>query len=220
MAEEEKKETEEAKEEVKEEPKEEPVEEKKEEPKQEAPKGPEEQESSVEKQAKGSSFKLLTWLILSGMVFAGVAGGFGLAQLLAGDSAKPETEDVQPDETPSFEELLATTSSDKKVWSFEIEPVIANLDEPGVTRYARVAITLELSGEMDQDKGATFMEEKKAILRDWLTTYIAGLSLERVRGTSNLTRIKKEIREQFNELLFPDTKPLIVNILFNEFAIQ
>ena len=98
--------------------------------------------------------------------------------------------------------------------------MIANLDEPGVTRYARVAVTLELSGDMDEDAGTAFLDDKKALLRDWLTTYIAGLSLERVRGTSNLARIKKEIRDQFNELVFAETQPFIVNILFKEFAIQ
>ena len=161
----------------------------------------------------------MTWLIPAGIVIAGLTGGFGLAQLLAG-GGQPETTEVKVDDTKSFDDLLADSTNEKKIWSFDIEPVVANLDEPGVTRYARVAVTLELSSEMDSEKGMVFLEEKKPILRDWLTTYVAGLSLERVRGTSNLTRIKKEILEQFNELLFPESKPFIVKILFKEFAVQ
>ena len=174
---------------------------------------------SEDKDAKSGGFKLLTWLILAGIVIAGLTGGFGLAQLLAG-GGQPEATEFKVDDTKSFDDLLADATNEKKIWSFDIEPVIANLDEPGVTRYARVAVTLELSSEMDSEKGMVFLEEKKPILRDWLTTYVAGLSLERVRGTSNLTRIKKEILEQFNELLFPESKPFIIKILFKEFAIQ
>jgi flagellar basal body-associated protein FliL len=190
--------------------------------KQEAKEEPAQQSEgkSEDKETKGGGFKLMTWLILAGIVIAGLTGGFGLAQLLAGGDSQIEKADIKVDDTKSFDDLLADSTNEKKAWSFDIEPVIANLDEPGVTRYARVAVTLELSGEMDSKNGTVFLEEKKAVLRDWLTTYIAGLSLERVRGTSNLARIKKEIRDQFNELVFPETKPFIVNILFKEFAIQ
>ena len=107
-----------------------------------------------------------------------------------------------------------------KAWYYELEPVIANLDEPGITRYLRATITLELNSEMNQEKGTVFFNEKTLIMRDWLTTYIAGLSLERIRGTRNLSRIKKEIRDHFNELLFPETKPFIRGIFLKEFAVQ
>jgi flagellar basal body-associated protein FliL len=65
-----------------------------------------------------------------------------------------------------------------------------------------------------------FLDEKKVILQDWLTTYLAGLSLENVRGTKNLTRIKNEIRDQFNRLLFESEKPYVERILIKEFAVQ
>jgi flagellar basal body-associated protein FliL len=58
------------------------------------------------------------------------------------------------------------------------------------------------------------------LLRDWLTTYFAGLSLEDVRGSRNLNRIKRDVQDQFNELLFPGTKPFVRQVLFREFAVQ
>lgn len=199
------------------------AEEEKKEEKQKAAKEPDQQSEgkSKDKETGSGGFKLMGWLIMGGIVIAGVTGGFGLAQLLAGGKSQPEVGEVPPvEDTKSFEELLADSTKEKKAWSYDIEPVIANLDEPGVTRYARVAVTLELSGDMDPEAGTAFLDEKKAALRDWLTTYIAGLSLERVRGTSNLARIKKEIRDQFNELVFAESQPFIVKILFKEFAIQ
>jgi hypothetical protein len=53
-----------------------------------------------------------------------------------------------------------------------------------------------------------------------MTTYFAGLSLEDVRGSRNLTRIKEEVQDQFNNILFPNTRPYIQRVLFKEFAIQ
>jgi flagellar basal body-associated protein FliL len=176
---------------------------------------------------KALSFGLFTWLILGAIVMAGFAGGFALAQLLAGNGAGPtqqiEADGTKTDATPkdtAINDLLIDKPQNEKLWPYDLEPVIANLDEPGVTRYARVTITLQLSPQMNMEKGTPFLDEQKPILRDWLTTYIAGLSLERVRGTRNLARIKKEVRDAFNELLFPQSKPFINDILFKEFAVQ
>lgn len=188
-----------------------------------------EQDQSGEEQPKdgdkkSSSFGMSTWIILVAIIFAGATGGFALAQLIAGSTPEPVVEekpqDGKPAEVQTFDDLVAKENKDAKPWVYELEPVVANLDEPGVTRYGRVALTIELSAEMDPEKGTIFLDEKKLVLRDWLTTYIAGLSLERVRGTRNLSRIKKEIRDHFNELLFAESKPFVQTILFKEFAIQ
>ena len=186
-----------------------------------------EEEKPKAESKKASSFLLFTWLILGAIVMAGFAGGFALAQLLAGDGSdsaqQTEADGTEAGTTPedaAINDLLVDKPQDEKLWPFDLEPVIANLDEPGVTRYARVTITLQLSPQMNQEKGSPFLEGKKPVLRDWLTTYIAGLNLERVRGTRNLARIKKEVRDSFNELLFPQSKPFINDILFKEFAVQ
>ena len=192
-----------------------------------------EQESKEDKKPgaddkKSIGIGLFTWLILAAVVIAGLAGGFALAQLMAGTGSdspqQPEAKENQADdgspENKAVNDMLVDKPGDETLWPYDLEPVVANLDEPGVTRYARVAITLQLDPQMDQEKGAVFLEGKKPVLIDWLTTYIAGLSLERVRGTRNLSRIKKEIRDSFNELLFPEGKPFIRDILFKEFAIQ
>lgn len=192
-----------------------------------------EQESKEDKESKADDKKstgigLFTWLILAAVVIAGLAGGFALAQLMAGtgsdSSQQPEAKENQPDdgspENKAINDMLIDKPKGENLWPYDLEPVVANLDEPGVTRYARVAMTLQIDPQMDQEKGTVFLEGKKPVLIDWLTTYIAGLSLEQVRGTRNLSRIKKEVRDSFNELLFPQGKPFVRDILFKEFAIQ
>jgi flagellar basal body-associated protein FliL len=105
-------------------------------------------------------------------------------------------------------------------WFFELDAVMANLDEPGVTRFLRASITIQFTKDYDVAVGGPLVNEKKMILRDWLTTYFAGLSIEDVRGTMSLARIKNQIRDQFNEMLFPNSKPLVHAIILKEFAVQ
>jgi len=83
-----------------------------------------------------------------------------------------------------------------------------------------VSLTLEVDSEIDPKKGAAFIESKKPLLKNWLAIYLASLNLEDIRGDRNLIRIQSQIRDAFNEKLFPDSKPQIKNVLIKEFAIQ
>jgi flagellar basal body-associated protein FliL len=105
-------------------------------------------------------------------------------------------------------------------WYYHLEPVIANLDVDDVTRYVKASLTLAVSSEVDEKDGNVFLDEKKPIITNWLTVYLASLSLGDIRGESNLKRIQSQILDAFNEKLFPDSKPKIKNILFKEFAVQ
>ena len=76
------------------------------------------------------------------------------------------------------------------------------------------------SVDVDVKEGTAFIDEKKPILTNWLTVYLASLHLEDIRGDSNLKRIQSQVMDAFNEKLFPDSKPKIKNVLFKEFAVQ
>jgi flagellar basal body-associated protein FliL len=106
------------------------------------------------------------------------------------------------------------------VWYYDLEPVVANLDEPNVTRYVRAVLTLEMSADVDEKKGRTFLDEKKPVLTNWLSIYLASLSIEDIRGERNLKSIQSQILDVFNEKVFPNSKPQIKQVLFREFAIQ
>ena len=189
--------------------------------------------------AKGKG--LVVWLIPGVVILAGATGGFALSQLMGGtfkssaghsaptqqsapsghsagsghgessEKAVPQTEIVDP----------VTGETVQKSWVYDkLDTIIANLDEPGVARYIRVTVILELNPQLDPVKGQAFLDGKKAQLQDWLTTYLAGLNLENVRGSRNLNRIKMEVRAQFNQLLFGQDKTYVEKVLFKEFAIQ
>ena len=180
------------------------------------------QEKSEEKSSRPG---LLVWLLTAGIVFGCAVGGFALAQLLVSSGPKEAKADVVEEKPTGFFEKQGDAGEEP--WQFELKAVIGNLDEPGVTRYLRIAITLVMSPEMDKAKGIEFLggvedesPGKEGILADYLSDYISGLSLERVRGQKNRRRIKQELTEGFNELLFPDSKPYVKTVLLKEFAVQ
>ncbi|MEJ5259689.1 MAG: flagellar basal body-associated FliL family protein [Anaerohalosphaeraceae bacterium] len=172
---------------------------------------------------EGGKTGWMFWVMLGAVAAGALSGGFALSQLLGGtDSECPAAQTAEPAKVEkNFDEFLLKNSQNQPAWIYEgLEAIVSNLDEPGVTRYVRVTVSLEMSPEMDRTKGEAYLNERKLVLRDWLTTYFAGLSLEDVRGSRNLEKIKRHIREQFNELLFPNGRPYIQRVLFREFAVQ
>jgi len=175
---------------------------------------------------KPSISGLLPWIIMAVAVVLCAGAGLGLGRLFAGSSTPQRAEQAKLTQPEDLKvDVPDLTGSGKlpnqKTWYYELDPVVANLNVHGVTRYVRAAITLEISAEMDKQKYTAFLdEEKKPILTSWLTIYLASLTLEDIRGDRNLRRIQSQILDSFNEKLFPDARPQIKHILFKEFAIQ
>ena len=176
-------------------------------------------EGGKESSAKGKG--LFLWLIVAIVVLSGGVGGFALSVMMGGSSNPDPNQQVEaPVAEPAYDPLIAQTDTQKSWLYTKMDPIVANLDEPGVTRYVRVSIILEMSPQLDMINGEVFLDEKKIVLQDWMTTYLAGLSLEDVRGSRSLNRIKREVVDRFNELLFGPDKAYIEKILFKEFAVQ
>lgn len=176
---------------------------------------------SGDKKASGGR---LLWIIMAVVVIISAGAGFGLGRLFgnpetteANQSAEGGSAQSQ-DLTANTADLTAKGPQDN--WYCDLEPVVANLNEPSVTRYVRVTLTLVMDSKVDQKKGTAFIEEKKPILTNWLTIYLASLSLEDIRGDRNLKRVQSQIVDGFNEKLFPDAKPQLKRVLFKEFAVQ
>jgi len=164
---------------------------------------------------------LMQWAVMAVIVVVCAAAGFFLARIFAGMRGTEPVE-ATPNESAPIEELLSSkpAASADEVWYYDMEPVVANLDEPGVRRYVRATLTLAVSVELDQKKGQAFLEDKKPLLVDWLTIYLASLKLDDIRGERNLRRIQTQVLDMFNERLFPDSKGFIRKVLFKEFAVQ
>jgi flagellar basal body-associated protein FliL len=183
------------------------------------------EDSKAEKSGKKSLIaRFAPWVIMFVVVLVCAGAGFKAGRLFAGSHTPEESEPGPKPEAPKQTEQIKTDKSSSKesgkVWYYELDPVVANLNEPTVTRYVRASLTLEMSAEMDAKKGAAFLDEKKPVLINWLTVYLSSLSLEDVRGDKNLRSIQSHIRDAFNEQLFPDSKSPIKQVLIKEFPVQ
>jgi len=182
------------------------------------------EDSRTESGDKRTSGERLQWIIIAVVVIVGAGTGFGLGRLF-GSSSTIQTDQSAKDGPTQAKDLKedttdSTGAQSKETWYYDLEPVVANLDSPGVTRYVRVTLTLEISFQINVKRCVALIEEKKPLLTNWLTIYLAGLTLEDIRGDKNLKRIQLEIVDALNEKLFPDAKPQVKRVLFKEFAIQ
>jgi flagellar basal body-associated protein FliL len=64
------------------------------------------------------------------------------------------------------------------------------------------------------------VEENKTFLKNWLIGYFQSKQVDEVRGTEGFNRVRREIQEQFNLILFPDGEEVIQEVLFEEFNVQ
>jgi flagellar basal body-associated protein FliL len=182
------------------------------------------QESKADSGDKKSSGGRLFWIVAAVVVIVSAGAGFGLGRLF-GSSQTNQADQTVEDGSAQSQDLTADTADltakePQDTWYYTLEPVVANLNEPSVTRYVRVTLTLVMDSHIDQTKGTAFIEEKKPILTNWLTIYLASLTLEDIRGDRNLKRIQSQIADGFNEKLFPDAKPQLKRVLFKEIAVQ
>jgi len=192
--------------------------------KQEKKEKPEKQEAKKTEADDKKSLvgRLLPKAIVAVVVVIFVGAGFIFGRSFAG-SRTPQTPGASEQGlSAQVENLEAKGSADdaQKTWYYNLDPVIANLDVADVTRYVRASLILEISSEVDEKKGRLFLDEKKPVLTNWLTVYLASLGLDDIRGDSSLKRIQSQVLDAFNEKLFPDSKPKIKRILFKEFAVQ
>ena len=180
-------------------------------------------DAKAEKSDKKSlSSRLLPWMMLAVVVVVCAGAGFVLGRFFGGPSATQAAGTAQQAQQ-AYAQVPQTNDSAadlENTWYYDLEPVVANLNDPGVTRYVRVTLTLQISNELQQKKGGAFLTEKNPILKNWLTIYLASQTVEDMRGDRNLKRIQSEILEALNEKLFPNAKPQIKRVLFKEFAIQ
>lgn len=171
---------------------------------------------------KSSSTRFLPWIIVAVVVVVCAGAGFALGRLLGGPSTTQAAGNAQQTRQDHGQLLGADDSAvdAENTWYYDMEPVVANLNDPGVTRYARIALTVQISNEVPQKNGIALLTEKSPILKNWLTIYLANQTVEDMRGERNLRRIQSDILEAFNEKLYPDAKPQIKGILFKGFAVQ
>ena len=80
---------------------------------------------------------------------------------------------------------------------------MVNLNEQTMTKFFSLDVTLQTNPEyLDDVNGA--MESKRPILNTWLTAHLADKTIDDIRGKAGVNRLRREILDNFNMLLFKD----------------
>ena len=99
--------------------------------------------------------------------------------------------------------------------------VIVNLNEGRMNRYLRLHITLQIDGDKQKEKELTdALAVNKSILHNWLLGYLADMQMDDIRGAAGQNRLRREIHDHFNWVLYPDGNGEIADVLFEEFNVQ
>ncbi|MEX2287349.1 MAG: flagellar basal body-associated FliL family protein [Planctomycetaceae bacterium] len=155
--------------------------------------------------------------ILWGLIglFAASAG-FAVPQYLPdvlGDltaSTKPAPDGVPP---------LPIDDGNTELAFIRFGEVVVNLDEGRLNRYLRLNITLAVDKRQEPEI-TSLIESRKVILKNWLITYLSDKDMDDIRGAAGQNRLRREINEYFNSVLFQDGFDRIRNVLFEDFNVQ
>ena len=142
-------------------------------------------------------------------ILAGAAGHLASQMAPPGSSEAAETSEPQ----------ARTPQDDENLTYYDLEPITVNLNEPQVSRYLRVILSLAIDSEDHGDASKT-IEKKLPELKNWLIIFLSDLSLEDVRGAKNKNRIRRSIQDSLNDRLWPGERALIVKVIFKEWIVQ
>jgi flagellar basal body-associated protein FliL len=139
-----------------------------------------------------------------------VGAGFAMPRLfLAGGAAKPpaEKETKKPAIVPFGEVVVNLGGADEEKTPTRL------------TRYLRVKIILVVDGK-EEKVTADHIQKQKAYLKSWLISFLSDQSVQDVSRATGVNRVRREIRDQFNAILFPDGAEKVLDVLFDEFQVQ
>jgi flagellar basal body-associated protein FliL len=122
-------------------------------------------------------------------------------------------------ETETDEHATDAAAAAAKPAYIDFGDAVVNLDEGRLNRYLRITLTLQID-ELHKDEIEDKVEANRAVLKSWLLSYLSDKDMEDIRGAAGQNRLRREIQDHFNSVLFPDGYDRIHEVLFQEFNIQ
>lgn len=101
----------------------------------------------------------------------------------------------------------------------EFGEFVTNLSSGRVTRYVKADICLQVPAAKRAQINKA-VSANKIILRNWLLSQLSGKTVEALQGAMGQDAIRLEIKNRFNDVLFPNARGEIDEVLFKEFVIQ
>ena len=143
---------------------------------------------------------------------------------LSPTSARPQPK--EPDlatRVRELEERLAVVEKKLARPQDEVVPlgdVTVNLSEERLMRYLRLKIAFKVDAAAHRELTG-LVAAKKAELRSWAITHLAGKSVKDVSGSAGVAKLQAELRDGFGKILQGDRKENPVReVLFEEYVVQ
>ena len=173
-----------------------------------------EEELTAEQQKKsGSKLGILFWLLIA--VIA-IGGGFATPIVIAKLSNETDQGPTGDNSNPA---KTALPDPDEKSGFIDFDEVVVNLNDPRFSRFLKVSFSLQVA-DSQKAEIETLVEQKKAVLTNWLIAHIADKKIEDVRGKFGHNRLRREIHDVFNSILFKDGIERIQDVLLKELNVQ
>lgn len=171
------------------------------------------EEAAEEGEGKKSG-GLVSKLVIWGLVFVlGVSTGVATAMFVM-----PPAEEEGKPQIPMIDKMEIPEPDDKLAF-LEFDEVVVNLNDVRYSRFVTCNFSVQVA---DSQKLAieTLLEDQKAVLTNWLIAHLREKKLEEVRGKLGHNRLRREIHDKFNEVLFTDGIERIQDVLFQDFKVQ
>ncbi len=101
----------------------------------------------------------------------------------------------------------------------DLDPVTVSLSDSRGSRYLRACITLKLHTD-DEVIVMRMLDKHAPEVRNWLIGYFSSLSVKDCLGERNLNRIRRRVRDELNEMLWPKARPRVDEILLKDFTVS
>lgn len=147
----------------------------------------------------------------------GVGLGLLVPLVLPVNAEAPEDTAKEPTPQPEYHQDVP---EDQAVYiPFGEKSIVVNLDGDRMSRYLSMNFFLKVSKD-SKDPITNLLKDKEPPLKSWLITHLSAYTIEDVRGPAGQNKVRREIRDQFNTIMFPNGGDRIFDILFSEFAVQ
>ena len=167
---------------------------------------------------KGGIMGILIWVV-TGLV--GIVGGFLTPMFLMPDPGAASEEVMLAAEEPAEDMLdIPIPDPDEDIGFVPFDKdVVLNFNDPRQSRFLKMNFTLQVT-ESQVESITALVEEKHDILRNWLIGHIADKKVTDISGKQGTNRLRREIHDSFNKIIFTDGIERIQDVLFLDLTVQ
>lgn len=174
--------------------------------------------AKAKKKESGGGMSMRWLIVMVAVVALAGGGGFILSKLVAGGPTQAQAADQAPQDQAAANQSEQGDKGNDYAY-VQLEAVTVTLDGPTMARYLQAKVTFAI-GKSDENIARVLIEKRMPEIRNWLNVYFASQTLDSVRGDKNLNRMLREIQDALNERLWPDSEPMIHEVLFEGINVQ